>query len=119
MEKDGKIRFLIKNTGILTIGSFASKVLVFLLVPFYTGILTTAEYGLYDLSITVIQLMIPILSLDIIDSILRFTLDSSYRIDDVINGSVRYITISITIFTLFVFLCRILNVFPAFTEYCL
>lgn len=117
MEKEGKIRFLIKNTGILTIGSFASKVLVFLLVPFYTGILTTAEYGLYDLSITVIQLMVPILSLDIIDSILRFTLDKSYKIDDVINGSVRYITISIAIFTFLVFLCRILNVFPAYTDY--
>lgn len=52
---------LFRNTGFLAIGNFSSKILVFLLLPLYTNILTTSEYGLYDIFITTIQLMIPFL----------------------------------------------------------
>ena len=37
---------LLKNTGILAIGSFSSKILVFLLVPLYTAYLMTGRVRL-------------------------------------------------------------------------
>ncbi len=40
---------LIKNTALITVGNFASKLLTFFLLPLYTAILTTAEYGVADL----------------------------------------------------------------------
>lgn len=68
---------LLKNTGILTIGTFSSKLLVFFLLPLYTYILTTSEYGSYDIIYSTITLLIPIFTLNVSDAILRFSLDSS------------------------------------------
>ena len=44
-----KYKRLISNTVIFAIGTFSSKVLVFLLMPLYTRVLTDAEYGVTDL----------------------------------------------------------------------
>lgn len=40
--------YLAKNIGFLTISQFGTKLLGFFLVPLYTYILSTAEYGTYD-----------------------------------------------------------------------
>lgn len=40
---------LAANTALISIGTFGSKLLVFLMVRFYTGYLTPAEYGTADL----------------------------------------------------------------------
>ena len=42
-------RYLAKNIGVLAISNFATKILSFFLVPLYTSILSTSEYGTYDL----------------------------------------------------------------------
>lgn len=44
-----KYKRLLSNTLIFAIGTFSSKVLVFLLVPFYTNLLTKGEMGTADL----------------------------------------------------------------------
>ena len=44
-----KYNKLLKNSGIFFIANFGSKVLTFLLVRFYTEVLTTSEYGTIDL----------------------------------------------------------------------
>jgi O-antigen/teichoic acid export membrane protein len=49
MERQGKYKYLAKNIGLLTLSNFATKLLSFFLVPLYTSILTTADYGTYDL----------------------------------------------------------------------
>ena len=36
---------LVYNTAIFAVGNFGSKILTFLIVPLYTYVLTTAEYG--------------------------------------------------------------------------
>lgn len=72
MEKNKK---LFKNTLLLILGNFASKILVFLLVPFYTSILSTEEYAISDLLVTTVNLAYPLLTLMISTSVLRFCLD--------------------------------------------
>ena len=42
-----KYKRLISNTAIFAIGTFSSKVLVYLMMPLYTRVLTTGEYGYY------------------------------------------------------------------------
>lgn len=86
---------LLSNTGILTIGNFSSKILVFLLVPLYTSVLTTKEYGFYDLILTSIQLAIPILTLNVTDAVLRFCLESRENISQVIRITFRFLMISL------------------------
>ena len=40
---------LFKNTGIIAIGQISTKIVNFLLLPLYTALLTTQEYGLVDI----------------------------------------------------------------------
>lgn len=68
-------KHLAKNISIMTISQFGSKILSFLLVPLYTSVLSTEEYGTYDLFNTTVSLLIPILTICISDAALRFPLD--------------------------------------------
>ena len=60
MEKE---KSLAKNIIIFAIGSFSSKLLQFLLIPFYTRVLTNSEYGTIDILQNIATLLIPIISL--------------------------------------------------------
>lgn len=66
---------LLANTGLLAIGSFASSLLGMLLVPFYTAVLSTADYGISDLIVTTTSLLYPFTTLAISEAIMRFALD--------------------------------------------
>lgn len=68
---------LLKNSALLIIGNFSSKILVFLLVPFYTSVLSTEQYGISDLLVTTVNLVYPILTLMISTAVLRFSLDKA------------------------------------------
>lgn len=70
-----KFSSLIKNTGILAIGSFSSKLLVFLMVPLYTAVLSTGDYGAYDVIYSTVSLLVPVLTLNISDALLRFPME--------------------------------------------
>ncbi len=70
-----KYKKLLSNTAILGIGTFGSKLLVFLLLPLYTAYLSTAEYSTADIITQSANLLMPILSLGICDAVFRFTLD--------------------------------------------
>lgn len=74
---ENKIKKLGKNVLLLTIGNFASKILSFLLVPIYTAILTTKEYGIADLFTTSANLILPLFTLLIYEPVMRFALDSN------------------------------------------
>lgn len=67
---------LIKDTFIFALGSFGSKAIVFLLVPLYTNVLTSKEYGTADLVLTFSQLLMPIMCLAIYNAIIRFGLEN-------------------------------------------
>ena len=79
---------LIKNIAIFALGSIGSKVIVFLLVPLYTNYLTTEEYGIADLVFTVAQLIVPIVSLVIFDSVIRFGLEYSEHPEKVLHNGI-------------------------------
>lgn len=80
-----KYKYLFKNIGLLTLSNFATKLLSFFLVPLYTSVLTTGQYGTYDLFNTTIGVLIPILTLNILDAILRFGMDKVYDKDAIVT----------------------------------
>lgn len=86
---------LFKNTGLLAIGNFSSKILVFLLVPLYTNVLSTSEYGLYDLFITTVQLLIPFFTLNVTDGVLRFTLENKENVNQVFRVALKFTVLGI------------------------
>lgn len=80
-----KYKYLFKNIGLLTLSNFVTKLLSFFLVPLYTSVLTTGQYGTYDLFNTTIGVLIPILTLNILDAILRFGMDKAYDKDAIVT----------------------------------
>ena len=72
---DDKYKKLGKNIGIITIGNFASKILSFFMMPVYTAVLSTADYGISDLISTSISLIYPILTISVSEGLVRFLLD--------------------------------------------
>lgn len=89
-----RYRYLIKNIGLLTLSSFATKLISFFLVPLYTNILTTTEYGTYDLFHTTISILIPILTLNIQESVMRFALDKRYDRSAIVTIAIKYLLVS-------------------------
>ncbi|MGL5693322.1 MAG: lipopolysaccharide biosynthesis protein, partial [Peptostreptococcaceae bacterium] len=79
---------LIKNSGIFAIGTLGSKLISILLIPFYTYVLTTQEYGIIDMVTTSISLLIPIITLSIFDAALRFAVKSEYNKVDILTSSI-------------------------------
>jgi len=75
---------LIKDTMVFSLGNIGSKVIIFFLVPLYTNILTTEEYGNADLVFTISQLMMPIISVAIYNAIIRFGLEKKDHSQDVL-----------------------------------
>ena len=71
-----KYKRLLSNTAILGMGTFASKVLVFLLMPLYTALLSTEEFGVADLVAQTANLLIPLAAVGICDGLFRFALDT-------------------------------------------
>ncbi len=66
---------LFKNLGIYTIVNFINSSIPFLLLPFLTNYLSTAEYAVVDIFNTLAFIFIPIIGLNIVSSILRFYYD--------------------------------------------
>lgn len=66
---------LLKNTAIVAIGQICTKFISFFLLPLYTALLSTKEYGIVDLLNTYISLLLPLLFLQIDQSIFRYLID--------------------------------------------
>jgi len=86
-----KYIFFIKNMSILTVSNFVSKILVFLMLPLYTNVLTTQEYGTIDIISTTINLSIPIFTLSISEAILRYTMEKNVIKEEVLKESLKVI----------------------------
>ena len=69
---------LASNTIILALGQFGSKLLIYIMMPFYTRILGTEGYGAVAVIVQSSVLIMAIVSLSIGESVIRFGLDKHY-----------------------------------------
>jgi len=94
-----KIRYLLKNSGLLVISNFSSRILVFLMVPLYTSVLSTEEYGNYDLVHTTILMLTPILSVNITECVFRFSINAKLlEKKRIFSICLKYVLIAIFLF---------------------
>lgn len=79
-EKETKSSYkkLFSNTIIFAIGSFSSKILVLLLVKVYTTYLTPEEMGINDVITQIANWLLPIVTMTMSESMIRFGLDKAY-----------------------------------------
>lgn len=95
MNKEKK---LVKNILIFGIGNIGSKLINFIMLPYYTILLSTQDYGEIDIIISLVGILTPLVSLNIFESVFRFTLDKKSNLKEVLNNS---LLIVITMFFLF------------------
>ena len=104
-------RELMKNTIIIAIGKFSTQVISYLLLPLYTSILTTNEYGIFDFLVTACVFIVPFITLLMEESMFRFLIDEES--DDgkrkVMSNACIYSILSMIIWCLLLFI--VLNIF--------
>lgn len=99
-----KEKQLLKNTIIVSIGKMCTQLITFFLLPLYTTVLSTTEYGLVDLLNTLISLLLPIVTFQLEQGIFRYLIDyrNNYnKQKEVISTSFFMIFGFAIIFTLF------------------
>lgn len=100
---NSRIKELLSNTLLFTVANMGSKIMVFLMVPLYTAVLTTNEYGIADMVQTTATMLIPILTAMIAEAVLRFCFLKEYSSNEVVSIGIRT--------TLWgIFLCTLLSI---------
>ena len=108
---------LIKNTGLFFIANFLPKAITFFMVPLYTYCLTTDEYGTVDLINTTVQLLLPILTLQVQDAMLRFTIEKKYNPNNVLTVGVRIGLAGTIMLIICSVICKLTGVIKLDTQY--
>lgn len=70
-----KNKELAKNTVIITVGKICTQFMSFFLLPLYTAVLSTEEYGVVDLLITYTSLFMPVVLFQVDQALFRFLVD--------------------------------------------
>lgn len=103
---------LAKNTIIIGFGTFLPKLASIITLPIVTGFLTKAEYGTYDLLLTLISLVLPLATLQIQTAAFRFLV----QIHDNKEECSRVIT-NIVLFTIVCSIIPIIIIFVLINNY--
>mgnify|MGYP000208314166 CR=1 FL=1 len=88
---NSKYKRLIGDMKIFAIGTLGSKLVLFILLPIYTNVLTEAEYGIADLVFSIGELVLPIISIAIFNGLLRYGIIEGKRESSLLNASIIFI----------------------------
>jgi len=111
---ENKNKYFLKNTFIFAISLFSTKLITFFLVPLYTKTLNPSAYGIVDLLFTLCSFLFPLFTLNISESIYRFSMDKDSDSVKIINIAVICIIISL-LFSLITI--PILSLFPNYKNF--
>lgn len=98
----------IKNTIIIFLSKFCTQFLSFFLLPFFTALLSTEEYGYFDLYSTYAWLLAIFLTLQLENGIFRFLIDkreNNSEIKNIITNGIIVILVQLLIFMSIYFIC--------------
>ncbi len=90
-KPQSRYRYLANNIALFSVSNFVSKILVFLLVPLYTDVLTTYEYGIADIMQVTLLLLVPALTLNMGEAALRFGIEESDRRGGILRTGLSYV----------------------------
>ena len=82
---------LLTGTIVYTIGNLGTKILTFLIVPLYTYYISTSDMGDYDLLMTSVSLLAPIISLKISDATYNWMIKQTKSSEVCIKSTYNYL----------------------------
>ena len=72
---DNRYKTLLSNTAVFAIGNILVKLIAFFLMPLYTSVLTTEQYGVSELLNSTIEIILPLATVCMIEALYRFSID--------------------------------------------
>lgn len=106
-----KYKKLINNSIVFAIGNFGSKFISLFMVPLYTFVLNTKEYGQIDIMTNTVNLLIPFVTITLDQAVLRFLMDKTKKIQN-------RIIISTSLYSFFViYILFLIFAIPIFSFY--
>lgn len=93
-KKKSKYQYLAGNIALFSVSNFVSKILVFLLVPLYTNVLTTEQYGIADIMQVTMLLLVPALTLNMGEAALRFGIEKTDKRGGILKIGLTYVGIA-------------------------
>ena len=117
MKKSSRLEYLVKNTSIFAIGELGAKLISFFLVPFYTHILSTEQYGTVDLIFTICTVIVPLVMLNIGEAIMRYALDEDANYDKLFSISLVIIVIGCIVSLLIIPISLSINILANYAIY--
>ncbi|MBR4575091.1 MAG: polysaccharide biosynthesis C-terminal domain-containing protein [Lachnospiraceae bacterium] len=82
-----KYKTLVSNTVIFAVGSILVKLISFILMPLYTSVLTTEQYGIAELLNNMIEIVLPLATLCIVEALYRFSIDEDSDRSELLTDS--------------------------------
>lgn len=89
-QKTSKYQYLAGNIALFSVSNFVSKILVFLLVPLYTNVLTTYEYGIADILQVTLLLLVPAVTVNMGEAALRFGIEKTEKRGSILRIGINY-----------------------------
>lgn len=108
---------LLKNTGLIALGNVGAKITSFLLLPLYTSILSTEEYGTYDFIVAISGFLLPIVTLCMHEAMFRFIIEKGNdkkTFSNIVSHAFLTILIGLTILSVGTVIVNYINPF----DYC-
>ena len=72
-----KYKSLLKNIFYFLLAGFVPRIASFILLPIYTSYLKTSDLGISDLIVSTVNLLLPLLTLEVQDAVMKFSLDNT------------------------------------------
>lgn len=89
-----KKTYFFKNSFLFALNVFGTKLISFVLVPLYTSTLSTSEYGIVDLISTVVAIVVPLITFNIGESVMRFSLEKDADFSQIVTIGILIAVIS-------------------------
>lgn len=104
MKKSDNNEILLKNIIIIGIGTILTKLISFIMTPFYSSWLSTSEYGIYDLLSTYVLLCVPFATLQIEQAVYRFIMEDKDNSNAVFKTAFKMLIIMLFLSSFIVYL---------------
>lgn len=88
-------KYLAKNTALFALNSIGTRLITFLLVPIYTKAFITAEYGGVDLVTTIATILVPVITINIGEAVMRFSLDEHAEREKIVSVGLVFAALSV------------------------
>ncbi len=86
-----KYKTLVLNIIIFAFGSFLVKLISFILMPIYTSFLTTEQYGIAELLNSAVEIVLPIVTLCVVEALYRFSIDNRENYNTLFTNSIMLV----------------------------